>query len=230
MSVGDTAAPALAAFRRRPNMREEIIETLRSAVISGELRPQVVYSAPALAEQFGVSATPVREAMIDLAKEGLVEAVRNKGFRVTEPSEEELDHLTELRMLIEVPTVRRIAESGLDPERIAELRPLAEGIENAAAAHDLIAHVAMDMEFHTKLLSLAGNPQLVETVRSLRARSRIYGIKSLADRGQLVASSHEHTELLDLIDRRDAEGAEQLMRRHIGHVRGIWADRPSEPA
>ncbi|MEV6137724.1 GntR family transcriptional regulator [Nocardia sp. NPDC051990] len=230
MSVSDTATPALVAFQRRPNIREEIIETLRGAVISGELRPRVVYSAPALAEQFSVSATPVREAMIDLAKEGLVEAVRNKGFRVTEPSEEELDHLTELRMLIEVPTVRRIVESGVDPERIAELRPLAEGIENAAAAHDLITHITMDMEFHTKLLSLAGNPQLVETVRSLRARSRIYGLKSLADRGQLVASAHEHTELLDLIDRYDAQGAEQLMRRHIGHVRGIWADKPSDPA
>jgi DNA-binding GntR family transcriptional regulator len=223
MTAKDGAALALPAFRPRRNMREEIIETLRGAVISGELRPGVVYSAPSLAEQFGVSATPVREAMLDLVKEGLVETVRNKGFRITELSEQELDNLTELRALIEIPTVRRIAETGAASSVIARLRTLAAGIEDAAVRHDFIAHVTIDMEFHLTLLGLARNGHLVETVRSLRARSRIYGLKALAERDQLIPSSHEHAELLDLIEARDADGAEELMRRHIGHVRGIWA-------
>jgi DNA-binding GntR family transcriptional regulator len=222
MTVDDGAAPILPSFRVR-NMREQIIETLRGAVISGELRPGVVYSAPSLADQFGVSATPVREAMLDLAKEGHVETVRNKGFRVTELSEHDLDDLTELRALIEVPTVRRIAEAGVAPSAIALLRPLAAGIEDAAIRHDFIAHVTIDMEFHLTLLGLAGNAYLVEMARSLRARSRIYGLKALAERNQLIPSSHEHAELLDLIEARDADGAEQLMQRHIGHIRGIWA-------
>jgi DNA-binding GntR family transcriptional regulator len=64
----------------------------------------------------------------------------------------------------------------------------------------------------------------VETVRSLRSRSRIYGLRTLAERDELVASSREHAELLDLIAARDAGGAEQLMDRHIRHVRGIWAE------
>ncbi|MFE7416189.1 GntR family transcriptional regulator [Rhodococcus sp. NPDC057529] len=223
------SAPVLAAFAPRRNMREEIIETLRGAVISGELRPGQVHSAPVLAEQFGVSPTPVREAMIDLAKEGLIEVVRNKGFRVRELSEEELDNLTALRRLIEVPTVRRIAEVGAPTEALEALRPLALGIEKAAVEGDLIAHVTIDLEFHSGLLALSGNPQLVETVRSLRARSRIYGLKTLAERGDLIPSSHEHAELLDLIAAHDADGAEDLMRRHIGHVRGIWADKDSDP-
>nr|WP_296775840.1 GntR family transcriptional regulator [Rhodococcus sp. (in: high G+C Gram-positive bacteria)] len=225
MAVSEGVAPVLAAYLPRRNMREEIIETLRGAVISGGLKPNEVYSAPILAEQFGVSATPVREAMIDLAKEGLVESVRNKGFRVKELSDQELDNLTELRLLIEVPTVRRIAELGVSAERLETLRPLALGIEKAALAGDLIAHVTIDMDFHSGLLSLAGNPQLVETVRSLRARSRIYGLKTLAERGELIPSSHEHAELLDLIEAGNAVDAEDLMRRHIGHVRGIWADK-----
>ncbi|MGC0367517.1 DNA-binding GntR family transcriptional regulator [Rhodococcus sp. 27YEA15] len=229
MSASGHVAPVLAAFLPRRNMREEIIETLRGAVISGALRPNEVYSAPVLAEQFGVSATPVREAMIDLAKEGLVEAVRNKGFRVKEPSEEELDNLTALRLLIEVPTVRRIAELGVAVADIEALRPLALGIEKAAVEHDLLAHVTIDMEFHSGLLALGGNAQLVDTVRSLRARSRIYGLKTLAERGELIPSSHEHAEILDLVEAGDAMGAEALMRRHIGHVRGIWADRGSDP-
>ena len=219
--TGELALPAL---RARQNLREEITQTLRAAVISGELRPGVVYSAPSLAAQFGVSATPVREAMLDLAGEGLVDVVRNKGFRVTDLSDTDLDELSELRALIEVPTVRRIAEVGVPPEVLAALRPLAAEIESAAARGDLIAHVAADMEFHLRLLALAGNGHLVETVRSLRARSRIYGLRSLADRDALVPSAHEHAELLDLLAARDAAGAERLMRRHIAHVRTIWAE------
>lgn len=219
--MSELALPALGARR---NLREEITQTLRAAVISGELRPGVVYSAPSLATQFGVSPTPVREAMLDLAGEGLVDTVRNKGFRVTELSEKDLDELSELRALIEVPTVRRIAEAGVPESVLAELRPLATEIEEAAARGDLIAHVAADMEFHLTLLSLAGNQHLVETVRSLRARSRIYGLRALADRDALVPSAHEHAQLLDLLAARDAPGVEALMRRHISHVRGIWAE------
>lgn len=63
-----------------------------------------------------------------------------------------------------------------------------------------------------------------EVRRSLRAQSRIYGLRPLAERGELVSSAREHSELLELVAARDAEGAERLMRRHIGHVRGIWAE------
>lgn len=223
MRVDEHSGPALRALDIRRNLRDEITQTLRAAVISGELRSGVVYSAPQLAAQFGVSATPVREAMLDLVKEGLIEAVRYKGFRVTEPSDKDLDDLSELRALIEVPTVRRITEAGVDPAVIEQLRPLAAETEDAAARQDLIAHVAADMEFHRRLLALAGNPHLVETVRSLRAQSRIYGLRPLAERGELVPSAHEHSELLDLVAAGDAAGAERLMRRHIGHLRGIWA-------
>jgi DNA-binding GntR family transcriptional regulator len=224
VTVDDHPGPALPSVAVRRNLREEITQTLRAAVISGELRPGMVYSAPSLAAQFGVSATPVREAMLDLAKEGLIDVVRNKGFRVTELSEKDLDDLCQLRALIEVPTVRRIAGTRADPAVIERLRELAAGIEDAAHRHDLITHVTLDMEFHLGLLALAGNPHLVETVRSLRARSRIYGLRSLAERDELVPSSREHAELLDLIAAGDAAGAEQLMDRHIRHVRGIWAD------
>jgi DNA-binding GntR family transcriptional regulator len=224
VTVDDHLGLALPSVAVRRNLRDEITQTLRAAVISGELRPGVVYSAPSLAAQFGVSATPVREAMLDLAKEGLIDIVRNKGFRVTELSEKDLDDLCQLRALIEVPTVRRIAETRADPAVIERLRELAAGIEDAAHRHDLITHVTLDMEFHLGLLALAGNPHLVETVRSLRARSRIYGLRSLAERDELVPSSREHAELLDLIAASDAAGAERLMDRHIRHVRGIWAE------
>jgi DNA-binding GntR family transcriptional regulator len=223
MDVHEDAAVRMPSLRGRRNLREEIAVTLRGAVISGELKPGVVYSAPSLAEQFGVSPTPVREAMLDLAKEGLVEIARNKGFRVTHLSAGELDDITELRMLIEVPVIRRITEAGVDPHVIRQLRPLAAAIEDAGERGDFISHVTVDMEFHLALLHLSGNSRLVEIVRSLRTSSRIYGLRNLADGRALFDSSHEHAQLLDLIEAGDAQGAEDLIRHHIGHVRGIWA-------
>jgi DNA-binding GntR family transcriptional regulator len=175
-----------------------------------------------LAGTFGVSATPVREAMLDLAKEGLVEAVRNKGFRVTELSDRDLDELTELRMLIEVPTTARLA-GRLDPAALAELRELAGGIETAAAAGDLIAYVGADREFHLTLLAHSGNRHLVDLVAGLRSRARLSGLGRLADTGRLGDSAREHGTLVDVLARGDAAAAETLIRQHIQHVRGIWA-------
>jgi DNA-binding GntR family transcriptional regulator len=207
---------------QRTSLREQVGNALRAAMISGTLRPGVIYSAPALAATFGVSATPVREAMLDLAKEGLVEAVRNKGFRVTEVSEQDLDELTELRLLIEVPTTARLA-GRLDRAALAELRSLAKAIEAGAAAGDLIAYLEADREFHLTLLGHAGNRQLVELVGELRSRARLYGLTHLADSGVLIDSAREHATLLDALAKGAAEAAETLMRQHIQHVRGIWA-------
>lgn len=206
----------------RVSLREQVANALRAAMISGQLQPGVVYSAPALAGTFGVSATPVREAMLDLAKEGLVEAVRNKGFRVTELSDRDLDELTELRMLIEVPTTANLA-GRLDGAAVAELRSLAEAIETAAAAGDLIAYLEADREFHLTLLGHNGNRHLVDLVASLRSRARLYGLDRLADTGRLVHSAREHVTLVDLLEQDDAAAARDLVQHHIQHVRGIWA-------
>ncbi|MEV4475981.1 GntR family transcriptional regulator [Nonomuraea sp. NPDC049504] len=207
----------------RQSLREQVAHALRAALITGEMRPGVVYSAPVLAAQFGVSATPVREAMLDLAKEGLVEAVRNKGFRVTELSDRDLDELTEIRQLIEVPTVSRLADSSR-AEEFERLRPIAEEIVSASERGDLLAYVDADLRFHVELLSLSGNTHLVSVVRDLRNRARLYGLSQLSERGTLTDSAREHLQLLDALKSGDGRAVGHLMAEHIGHVRGIWAE------
>ncbi|MEU0662111.1 GntR family transcriptional regulator [Streptomyces lavendulocolor] len=204
-------------------LRDQVAHALRAALIAGELQPGTVYSAPALAADFGISATPVREAMLDLAGEGLVEPVRNKGFRITEVSERDLDQYTQLRALIEVPTIGAITASA-DRARLEELRPVAEEIVTSAREHDLIRYLDADRRFHLTLLALSGNDRLVETVGDLRKRARLYGLTALAERGLLVASAQEHHELLDAMLAGDAPAAEAIMARHLGHVRSLWAD------
>jgi DNA-binding GntR family transcriptional regulator len=160
--------------------------------------------------------------MLDLAKEGLVDSVRNKGFRVTELADKDLDDITQLRALIEVPTVARLA-AVIQPGDIEALRPLAQEIVDGAAEGDLISYLDADRRFHLRLLALDGNPRLVEVVGDLRAQTRLYGLGQLVEQGRLTASAAEHHELLDALAAHDPERTETLMRRHIGHVRGIWA-------
>jgi DNA-binding GntR family transcriptional regulator len=225
----DAADGALALIlpqlANRRSLRELIAESLRASLVAGQMRPGVVFSAPALAERFGVSATPVREAMIDLAREGLMEPIRNKGFRVTELSDKDLDDITQLRALIEVPTVVQLALVAPVKE-LQALRPIAHAIVESAAAGDLIAFVEADRRFHLGLLALSGNPRLVVAVRDLRALTRLYGLDQLVRDGRLTASAEEHLELLDALVARDPCATETIMRRHIGHVRGLYAVVP----
>ncbi|MEV8593951.1 GntR family transcriptional regulator [Streptomyces sp. NPDC052012] len=209
---------------RKPSYRERVADALRAALIAGELRPGEVHSAPGLAARFGVSATPVREALLDLAKEGLVDTVPNKGFRVTAVSERQLDEYTHIRSLIETPTTAQLATTA-DTAALEALRPVAEEIVTAAVAGDLIAYVEADLRFHLGLLALAGNEHLVEVVRDLRRRSRLYGLTALAEQGRLQASAEEHLEILDALLDRDEDAVRAVMTRHLGHVRGLWAAR-----
>ncbi|MCX5600437.1 GntR family transcriptional regulator [Streptomyces phaeochromogenes] len=223
MPAQRASAPALPSLGgKKPSYRERVADALRAALIAGELRPGEVYSAPALAARFGVSATPVREAMLDLAKEGLVDTVPNKGFRVTAVSEKQLDEYTHIRSLIEIPTTVSLAATA-DPVALEALRPAAQESVTAAATGDLIAHVEADMRFHLGLLALAGNDHLVEVVRDLRKRSRLYGLHALVKAGRLEASAAEHLDILDALIARDEEAVRAVMTRHLGHVRGLWA-------
>jgi DNA-binding GntR family transcriptional regulator len=212
----------LDALGGRTSLRETIAERLRGAIITGEMRPGQVYSAAALATELGVSATPVREAMLTLVQEGMVEVARNKGFRVIELTDTDLDQITYIRRLIEVPAVAEIATGPRHAEAGA-LRPAADAIVKAADGSDLTEYLRTDREFHLGLLALSGNEVLVQIVGDLRSRARLYGLRALTESGTLVASAAEHIQLLDLMLAGDSEGARDLMNHHIGHIRTTWA-------
>lgn len=216
--------PFSSLSRERP-LREQVTEQLRAAVISGVMRPGIMYSAPHLAQTLGVSATPVREAMQTLVREGLVDVAHNKGFRVREVSAQELDELVEARLLLEVPVMGQVAAAMTDEwsESMTELRQLATELERAASSDDMVAYITTDTKFHLQFISLHGNRVVVETVRSLRNKSRLYGLERLARAGRLLEHTREHAEMVDLaLAGRQAE-LEQHVRHHIGHVRAEWA-------
>lgn len=220
----DTSAAAAPqpGRRRTLSLRETVLEQLRTAIIIGELAEGTLVSAPSLGQALGVSATPVREAMMALARDGLVETVRNKGFRITRMSDEDLDDLAQIRLLLEPPVMRLIA-GRIPEEAYPELTRLADVCLSAAEGKDLGEYLRHDRELHASLLSFTGNPQLVLLATQLRLRTRLYGISLLASRGRLADSAREHHELIRLLRDGDGEGAEQLLRTHIGHARDLWA-------
>ncbi|WP_326596022.1 GntR family transcriptional regulator [Streptomyces sp. NBC_01803] len=217
--------PAPPAGRRprplpaRHSVRDQVLAALREDLARGELAPGRTYSAPALAERYGVSATPVREAMQRLASEGAVEIVPNRGFRVAGRSARDTAELAEVRSALEVPAVLRLARA-LPPERWDELRPLADATVGAASAGDRAAYAAADRAFHRALMRLTGNRQLVAITEDLHRRAQVPAAHgALPETAELLADALEHTALLDALRVGDYAGAEALALRHLAPPR-----------
>lgn len=195
---------------------------VRQAIVSGQIGPNEIYSASALATRLGVSNSPVREAMLTLVNQGIMEPVPNRGFRTVPISEHDLDEIGEMRRMLEIPGVVALIDRASD-EDIEALRPLAEEIDSAARSGDVPAFLDTDRRFHLNLLALGDNSRLVKTVAQLRDQTRLYGVTALAEQGTLQQTAPEHFEILDGLLARDAEAVERVMARHLDHIRGEWA-------
>ena len=206
------------------SLRDQVRRSLEAAMVAGELRPGELYSAPALGERFGVSATPVREAMLDLAKDGFVVAERNRGFRIVEMFDVDLDEICQIRLLLEVPTTVQVAKL-IGPEVLDQLSEIADEIVAAAARADLIDYLDYDRRYHVLLISQLGNDRLTELVDRMRRQTRLFGLVSLAESGMLVASAQEHHELIEAMRARDTAATKSLINSHIKHIRGLWVGR-----
>lgn len=210
------------------NLRDQALRVIRARIISGALRPGKLYALGSIAEQLGVSVTPVREAILDLASEGLVELARNRGFRVREMTERDLDEIVEFRRIIEVAAVRAIAQRKLLAES-GRFRELARTTGKCAAAGDWVGFLDYDRDFHMGILAHLGNERLLRVTGSLRDQSRLYGLDRVAGTESLMQSTLEHDSLLEAIVAGRADEAAAIMDRHLRHVRGIWADRIEQP-
>src|SRR3984957_16212633 len=210
-----------------PSFRDQVRRALEAALVAGELKPGELYSAPALGERFGVSATPVREAMLDLAKDGFVVAERNRGFRVVEMSDVDLDEICDIRLLLEVPTTVQVAKI-IGPDVLHELSGIADEIVAAAARGDLIDYLDSDRRYHVLLISQLGNDRLTALVDRMRRQTRLFGLVALAESGALVSSAQEHHELIEAMRARDTAATKSLINSHIKHIRGLWVGREEE--
>ena len=208
---------------QRTSLREQALALLREALISGRIADGVVYSSKTLAAELGVSNGPIREAMLALVDDGLMEAVPNKGFRTVPLTPADLAEIYEMRLLLEVPAVTRLARRDLPADLVAGLTGLVNTIERTARSRDLAGNLAADRDFHLSLLAAGGNSRLVSAVARLRDQTRLHNLRTINADGSLVTSADEHRPLLAAITRHDEDTAERLMRQHLEHIPQDWS-------
>lgn len=206
------------------SLREQAIRIIRAQIVSGRMEPEMLHSIGGVAAKLKVSITPVREALQDLAKDGLIEIKRNRGFLVRTPTAAELDDIVQVRGMLEVAAVRDITARGLITD-FALLRQLCTTTEEHARAGEWEGFIETDRAFHLGIMQSLGNQKLVEIIGSLRDQSRLFGLDRMAGTGSFLESTREHTLLLDAIEAGQAEQASTIMTNHLRHVRGIWAGR-----
>jgi DNA-binding GntR family transcriptional regulator len=207
---------------KRASLRDQALAVLREGMVSGELAPGEIYSVTALANQLGVSASPVREAMLTLVNQGLMEPIRNRGFRVLPIDDSDRREIFELRVLLEIPAMQNLAGNDAIKDEYDKYSAIAAEIVDAARDGDLIDYLDADRRFHMGLLAHTTNERLIELVDGLRDQTRLFGLKELSDRGTLTASAEEHLPILDAIVAGDGEATRSLMLRHLDHIKGDW--------
>ncbi|MFM0227346.1 GntR family transcriptional regulator [Paraburkholderia dipogonis] len=195
------------------NLREQVVALVRADIVSGRTAPGAVYSVPGLATELGVSTTPVREALLELSRSGLLVAMRNRGFRVELLSREALDSLFTMRDLLERFALETLARQGLRDRDT--LMALADEVSNAVAADNLPKYITSDRTFHEALVGQVGNPFLTKMVMQLRDDMRLYGIDSSEGRRRQKESVKEHYQMVNLADQGNVKEASDLISRHI---------------
>ena len=198
------------------NMQGRVIAEMRRRIISGEIGADVNLSELTLAEEFGVSRTPVREALKQLQTEGLVEIRPRVGTFVTTPSRREITELFEMKELLEGAAARYLAQRG----RVPELDRLEENLREADAAvarDDRTRYAELVQEFHDQLIVGSDNTKLEAHYRILMnqlAYSRLV-TTSLRQPGRPAQSDQEHHRVVELIIAKDGDSAERVMREHV---------------
>ncbi|MGW7514468.1 GntR family transcriptional regulator [Streptomyces sp. NPDC054796] len=215
----DTSATR-SAFRKQPlggtSVRSRVISELRGRIISGELAPGTSLSEIVLSEAFGVSRTPVREALKQLQTEGLVVIRPRVGTFVSAPSRREITELFQMKELLEGAAARLLAQRGRVPE-LAQLEENLERADAAVAKGDQDQYAQLVHEFHDLVMRGADNAKLAEHYRTLMNQLAYHRLvhTSLSQPGRPTRSESEHHHVLELVQAKDGEGAERVMREHV---------------
>ncbi len=197
-----------------PALYEQVAERLRNRIYAHELAPGAWIDEQALALAYGISRTPMREALKVLAAEGLVQLKPRRGCYVTELSEQDLDEIFPVMALLEGRAAFEAAGKA-GPADLATLSLIHEQLEHYAAAGDTDHFFAANQAFHTAVRQLAGNRWLAQLIDDTRKMLKLTRRDSLRLEGRLKQSLAEHRAILEAIRMHDANDAGRLMQAHL---------------
>jgi len=208
--------------------RERIIELLREAIVSGDLKPGQSLIETEIAAQLGVSRAPLREAMQALSREGLLETLPYRGTIVRKLSLADIEELYSFRALLETFALRRIIEQP-DPQHIALLRTYFAAMLEAAQRNDVRAVNEHDRDFHDALIELSGHRLLQESWQTVSLRVRqVMSLRNRQNR-DLTRVAYNHIPIIEAIEARDLAHGEKLLLAHIASAGDLIAEMWEEP-
>ncbi|RIX44080.1 MAG: GntR family transcriptional regulator [Rhodocyclales bacterium GT-UBC] len=193
---------------------QEVAERLRQRIFAHELTPGTWIDEQKLAEEYGISRTPLREALKVLASEGLVELKPRRGCYVTEISRQDLDDIFPLMAMLE----GRCAAEAVDRAKAADIKTLKlihERLESAARDGRIDAFFEANQEFHRKIQELSGNRWLLSVIQDLRKVLKLSRLHSLSLEGRLQQSLDEHRQIMAALESGEGGRAEKLMHEHL---------------
>lgn len=195
-------------------LRDVVFQTLRQAILKGELQPGERLMEIKLAERLGVSRTPIREAIRKLELEGLVVMIPRKGAAVANITEKDTKDVLEVRRTLEMFAVE-VACDRITEEQLEELKEAAKAFEASKGSMDVIRIAETDMKFHEIIYEATQNDRLVQMLNNLRENMYRYRIEYLKDPNYYDSLVGEHREILKAIETNDKESARVRMRDHI---------------
>lgn len=205
---------------------QEVAERLRQRILSHDLPPGSWLDEQSIAGEYGISRTPLREALKVLASEGLVTLKPRRGCYVAEVSERDLDEVYAIMALLEGQCAAHCATHASGAE-LAELEALHARLEATAAARDIDAFFETNQVFHRRLLEITDNRRMTQAIGDLRQVVRLSRQHSLVPEGRLEESLGEHRHILACLVKHDAPGAEAAMRVHILSSRAALGRLPA---
>jgi phosphonate utilization transcriptional regulator len=203
-------AIALVQSSSLPALVEKELERM---ILAGDLPAGGKLNEASVAELLGVSRGPVREAFRALEASGLVRLEKNRGVFVRQLSLDEADEIYEVRAALDELVGRRLAQTAT-ADAVRDLRARIERMERAAEKGDIDAYAAANLDFHDRMVELAGNGKLLATYRRLVNELNLYRRATLAQSGTLPVSTREHREIVDRIAAGQAAAAGRALHDH----------------
>ena len=199
---------------------EEVADQLRSRIFAHELTPGTWIDEQSLAKEFGISRTPLREAIKVLAAEGLITMKLRRGAYVTEVNRGDLEQIFTILSLLEGEAAKEAAVKANERD-LNELDDMHLRLEKAAADRNLEQFFEINVRFHERIIAIANNPWMSGVIADLRKVLKLQRKDSLSRTGRMQSSLAEHREILKALLKRDSRTAEQAMRTHL--ARGLEA-------
>ena len=195
-------------------LRDVVFQTLRQAILKGELKPGERLMEIQLAQKLGVSRTPVREAIRKLELEGLVLMIPRKGAEVAEITIKDLEDVLEVRAALEELAVCDACEN-ITEEQILALKEAADNFQAALESDDLVKCAETDMAFHEIIYSATNNKRLLQILNNLREQMYRYRFEYIKDATQYERLIQEHNDIYESIMRKDKGTAARVVTRHV---------------